>query len=76
MRSPSKNMCSVRHKADAFGAEGARAMRASVGVSALARTPCARVASAHSMMRPKSPDSSGLMVGISPRMTWPVDHRW
>ncbi len=49
------------------------AVRASVGVSALARTPVVRTLSAHPMSVAKSPDSSGWMVGTDPSMTSPVE---
>jgi hypothetical protein len=55
-------------KADALGAEGARGAGIG-GVSALVRTFMRRVASAHSMIRPKSPDSSGCSMATAPLST-------
>ena len=50
-----------------------RAVRASSGVSALARTFILRIASAQPIRVAKSPDSSGWIVGTSPSMTSPVE---
>ena len=69
--SPSKNMCSVRQR-PMPSAPNERAVRASVGVSALARTFMRRTASAHSMILPKSPESSGWSIATAPLMICPV----
>ena len=71
IRSLSKNMCSVRHR-PMPSAPNLTAVRASVGVSALARTFIRRMSSAQAISLAKSPDSSGWMVGTSPRMISPV----
>ena len=62
MRSAPKNMCSVRQR-PMPSAPNERAARASAGVSALARTAIRRAASAHSIRRAKSPESSGWRIG-------------
>ena len=72
MRLDSKNMCSVRHR-PMPSAPKSRAVRASSGVSALALTFIRRRPSAHDIRVAKSPDSAGLMVGTSPRITCPVE---
>jgi hypothetical protein len=72
MRSASKNMCSVRHS-PMPSAPNSRAMRASAGVSALARMPSRRISSAQPMTVSNSPDISGLTVAMAPRITWPVE---
>jgi len=71
MRSASKNMCSVRHS-PMPSAPNFRAVSASSTVSALARIPRVRCLSAQPIRVAKSPDSSGWMVGTSPRKTSPV----
>ena len=71
MRSPSKNMCSVRQR-PMPSAPNSRAARASFGVSALARTCMRRTASAQPISVPKSPVSSGCSVGTRPSKTSPV----
>ena len=50
-----------------------RAVDASSGVSALARTLSVRISSTHSISLPKSPVSSGWIFGTSPFITWPVE---
>ena len=72
MRSPSKNMCSVRHS-PMPSAPKSRARWASLGVSALVRTPRVRYLSAQRITLAKSPESSGSRVGIEPAITSPVD---
>ena len=71
MRCASKNICSVRQR-PMPSAPKRFAVRASAGVSALARTPILRALSAHCMRMAKSPDSSGWMVATDPSMTSPV----
>lgn len=71
MRCGSKNMCSVRQR-PMPSAPNWRAVEASSGVSALARTFIVRTASTHSIRTPKSPVSSGWIVGTAPSMTSPV----
>ena len=71
IRWTSKNMCSVRHR-PIPSAPNSRAVLASVGVSALARTRIRRSLSAHSIKAAKSPDSSGWIVLTSPTMTSPL----
>ena len=68
MRSSSKNMCSVRHS-PMPSAPNFTATRASFGVSALARTPSLRTASAQAISVPNSPESSGSTIGIRPAST-------
>ena len=58
-------MCSVRQR-PMPSAPNARAVRASSGVSALARTFMVRAASAHDMSWPNSPLSAALTVATSP----------
>ena len=65
-------MCSVRQR-PMPSAPKSRAVRASSGVSALARTPMRRRPSAQAISVAKSPESSGLMVATSPFITWPVE---
>ena len=72
MRSPSKNMCSVRHS-PMPSAPNWRAVRASAGVSALVRTFRRRASSAHCISVPKSPDSSGSSIFTAPSITWPAE---
>ncbi len=72
IRSASKNMCSVR-LSPMPSAPNRRAARASIAVSALARTLRRRIASAQLINMAKSPDSSGWIVGTSPTITSPVD---
>ena len=62
MRSPSKNMCSVRHR-PMPSAPNSRARLASAGVSALVRIFSVRYLSAHFMTVPKSPLSFGFLRG-------------
>ena len=71
IRSPSKNMCSVR-QSPMPSAPNLRAWAASAGVSALARMPKVRNSSAHSISSAKSPLSSGCTVGTTPSMISPV----
>ena len=71
MRLASKNICSVRHR-PMPSAPKSRAVCASKGVSALARTFIRRDPSAHSISVPKSPTSSGCNVGTAPAITSPV----
>jgi hypothetical protein len=70
-RSASKNMCSVR-TSPIPSAPNFNALRASAGVSALARIPSSRISSAHFMMVWNSPERSGATRGTIPRMTSPV----
>ncbi len=72
MRPASKNMCSVR-LSPMPSAPNLRAVRASSGVSALARTFIVRSASAQPISVAKSPDSSGWMVATFPTMISPVE---
>ncbi len=71
MRSPSKNMCSVRHR-PIPSAPNLRATAESCGVSALVRTLRVRNLSAHSISRRKCSPGSGSTVGTRPRITRPV----
>ena len=71
MRSASKNICSVR-LSPMPSAPKRIAVSASDGVSALVRTPMVRISSTQSISVPKSPDSSGSMVGMRPIMTSPA----
>ena len=71
MRSSSKNMCSVR-QSPMPSAPKPRAVRASSGVSALARTLSRRTPSAHVMSWAKSPDSSGSIILTAPASTSPL----
>ncbi len=71
IRSPSKNMCSVRQR-PMPSVPNSSAVRASPGVSALARTPSRRVASAHPISVAKSPLNSGWIIATSPSRTSPV----
>ena len=71
MRSGAKNMCSVRHR-PMPSAPNLRAVSASSGVSALARTPIRRHESAHSIKVPKSPEIVGSIIATEPRNTSPV----
>ena len=68
----SKNMCSVRHS-PIPSAPNSRAIFASCGVSALARTPSVRSASAHDRNFLKNDDISGSTVGTRPSITSPAD---
>jgi hypothetical protein len=70
MRSPSKNMCSVRQR-PMPSAPKSRAARASAGVSALVRTFMRRMLVGPAHDGAKSPDSSGCSIGTSPFSTWP-----
>jgi hypothetical protein len=70
MRSGSKNMCSVRHR-PMPSAPYLRAVSASSGVSALARTLSWRASSAHSINVPKSPDTAGSIIATLPANTSP-----
>ena len=72
IRSGSKNMCSVR-LSPIPSAPNLSAVSASVGVSALARTPMVRTSSAHSIRVAKSPVSSGWIIATSPFITSPVE---
>ena len=72
MRSPSKNMCSVRHRPMPT-APKSRARRASAGVSAFVRTFMRAWRSAHCMMVAKSPPrDSGTVRDTLPSITSPV----
>ena len=71
MRSGSKNMCSVRHR-PMPSAPNLRAVSASSGVSALARTFMRRALSAHSISVAKSPDMAGSIIATLPTNTSPV----
>ena len=70
IRSAGKNMCSLRQR-PMPSALNSRAMRASAGVSALARTPRSRTASAQSSSSEKAPPSSGGIICGAPTMTSP-----
>ena len=70
MRSASKNMCSLRQRPRP-STRNSRAMRASAGVSALARTPRSRAASAQSRSSEKAPPSSGGIMAGAPAITSP-----
>ncbi len=72
MRSPSKNMCSVRHRPMPW-APNSRARLASSGVSALVRIFIVRYLSAQPITVAKSPESFGVCVAIVPAMTSPVE---
>ena len=72
MRSPSKNMCSVRHRPMPV-APKLRATLASSGVSALVRTSSRLYLSASAISLPKSPLSSASLVAILPAKTSPVE---
>ena len=63
-------MCSVR-QSPSPSAANSRAIRASAGVSALARTPRSRAASAHSSSRENAPPSSGAIIAGAPAITSP-----
>ncbi len=71
IRSPSKNMCSVRHR-PMPSAPNSRARLASSGVSALVRTLRQRTSSAQAMSFLKSPAMAGGSVATWPSMTSPV----
>ena len=70
MRAASKNMCSVR-QSPRPSTRKSRAIRASAGVSALARTPRSRTASAQSSSSEKAPPSSGGIIAGAPAITSP-----
>ena len=72
MRSPSKNMCSVRHR-PMPSAPNSRARLASAGVSAFVRILSVRYLSAHFITVAKSPESLGSCVAIAPAITSPVE---
>ena len=72
MRSPSKNMCSVRQR-PIPSAPNIKACAASFGVSALARTFSTEYLRASSMSCPKSPLKSAACVATCPRYTSPVE---
>ena len=72
IRSGSKNMCSVRHS-PIPSAPNSRATFASLGVSAFARTPSLRTASAHDRNFLKYDGISGSTVGTRPSITSPAD---
>ena len=65
-------MCSVRHR-PMPSAPKLRAVRASVGVSALVRTFSVRKPSTHSMSVPSSAPSCAGTSGAVPRNTSPVE---
>ena len=71
MRSGSKNMCSVR-QSPMPSAPNRRAVSASSGVSALARTRRRLTSSAHSIKVAKSPESFGSIIGTEPMNTSPL----
>ena len=70
MRSPSKNMCSVRQR-PMPSAPKRRATSESCGVSALARTLSFRALSAHCISVPNSFENLASLVGVWPSMTSP-----
>ena len=70
MRSVAKNMCSVRHR-PMPSAPSSRALAASSGVSALARTRSLRYLSAHNSKVWKSSLELASVLGMSPSMTSP-----
>ena len=70
--SSSKNICSVRHR-PIPSAPNSRACFASLGESAFVLTSIVRQKSAHSMILPKLPESSGAFVLIEPSYTLPVE---
>ena len=70
MRSGSKNMCSVRHR-PMPSAPKARAVFASIGVSALVRTCRVRAASTHFMSVAKSSSRRAGTSGMRPSSTSP-----
>jgi hypothetical protein len=72
MRPSSKNMCSVRHR-PMPSAPNLMATRASLGVSALARTLSWRTSSAQPIRVANSPDSAGSCIATLPARTWPVE---
>ena len=72
IRSPSKNMCSVRHR-PMPSAPKFLAVFASSGVSALARTFMRRTPSAQPIRVANSPESSGSSIFTEPCSTWPVE---
>ena len=72
MRFSSKNMCSVR-QSPMPSAPNSMAARASLGVSALARTLSLRAASAHCISVANSPASSGWRIATLPTSTCPVE---
>ena len=72
IRSPSKNICSVR-QSPSPSAPNSRAFFASAGVSALVRTDMVLYSSAHAMIRPNSPAILASTVGIAPSYTQPVE---
>jgi len=72
MRPSSKNMCSVR-QSPMPSAPNFKATRASLGVSALARTPSLRTASAQPISVANSPESAGSIMGTRPASTCPVE---
>ena len=72
MRVSSKNMCSVRQR-PMPSAPKPRAVLASSGVSALARTFIRRFSSAQPISFWKSDDSSGSIIGMAPRITSPEE---
>ena len=69
-RSSAMNMCSVRHR-PMPSAPSSRALTASSGVSAFARTPSRRSSSAHSSTRSKCSLTSGSTSGTSSSVTQP-----
>ncbi len=71
IRSGSKNMCSVRQR-PMPSAPNLRAVSASSGVSALARTPIRRSLSAQPINVPKSPDIAGSIIATLPTNTSPL----
>ena len=70
-RSSSKNMCSVRHKPMPC-ASNCRAVMASAGVSALARTPMSRTPSAHDRSLRKASSRAAASRTALPASTSPV----
>ena len=72
MRASSKNICSVRHR-PMPSAPKPRAVLASSGVSALARTRRRRTLAAQAISVWKSPVSSGSIIGTAPSSTSPFE---
>ena len=72
IRASSKNMCSVRHR-PMPSAPKPRAVLASSGVSALARTFSLRTLSAQAIRVWKSPVSSGSIMATAPSRTSPLE---
>ena len=69
-RSCSKNMCSVRHSPMPW-ASNLRAMRASAGVSALARTPISQISPAHCIRLANAASTAASCIWVVPTIAWP-----